>query len=239
MAYKKKTITAGKVKEVTLYHESSCQSPKRPKNKNVNKKQDDKKNERRACKKLYLLMNANFKTSDLYLTLTYSTEPSEEEAKKERKKFIRKLHSRYQKSGIILKYIAITEGNRTHHHILINSVELNIEEIKKMWKLGFIKIQLFMGEPEDCERLANYFMKKSKSTVNNKCKPYGKRWSGSESLVHPVPEVEVVPAGTWRKEPKPIKGYYIDVIIKGFTQHNYPYQFYRMIKIPGGDEKPI
>lgn len=238
MAYKKKTITAGKIKEVTLYHESNCQSPKRPKIKNTSKERDDKKNERRACKKLYILMNANFKSGDLYLTLTYKNEPTVEEGKKEFKKIIRKLHCLYKKAGAVLKYIAITEGKRIHHHILINNVDL-IEEIKKIWKLGFIKMQIFMGEPEDCERLSSYFMKKSKSTGNNVRKTYGKGWSGSESLVHPVPEVKVVHASTWKEEPKPIKGYYIDIVIKGFTQHDYPYQFYRMIKIPGGDEDPM
>ncbi len=236
MAYKKKTITAGKIKEVTLYHESKYQSPKRPKIKKSNKEQDDKKNKRRACKKLYLLMNANFKSGDLYLTLTYEKATSVEEAKKEFKKIIRKLHCRYKKSGAVFKYIAITEGKRIHHHILINNVDLTIDEMKEMWKLGFFKMELFKGEPEDCERLSNYFIKKS---INTERKAYSRGWSGSESLIHPIPEVKVVPASTWREEPKPIKGYYIDIVIKGFTQHDYPYQFYRMIKIPGGDEDPM
>jgi hypothetical protein len=98
--------------------------------------------------------------------------------------------------------------------------------------------QIFMGEPEDCERLASYFMKKSKGTSNTS-KPYGRGWSGSESLIHPVPVVKVVHASTWSKEPKPIKGYYIDTVINGITQYDYQYQFYRMIKIPGGEEDPM
>jgi len=235
MSYKKRTITAGKVKETTLYHTSKCQSPKRPRieNENTKKELNDKKNKKRACKRLYLLMNANFITGDLYLTLTYEIEPTPEEAKKSIERFFDRLRSRYKKLELPIKYIAMTEGKRIHHHILINNIGLGVKEFKKIWKLGFINMQIFMGEPEDCERLANYFMKKG---TKGEEKIWSQNWSSSRSLIRPVPEIDEVAAGTWREDPKPIKGYYIDVIQRGHTEHNYPYLFYRMIKIPGSDE---
>jgi len=243
MPYIESTIIAGKVKELTKYHTFRYKSPKRPRSKNQNTttEQQKKINERSAYKKLYLDINANFQEDDLYLTCTYnkeSKEPNPEEAKLFFSKYIRKLRCLYKKAGAVLKYIGITEHQkrRMHHHILINNIGLGINQIKKLWNFGFMKIQIFAGEPEDCERLASYFIKESNNTFNTEEKVHGLRWISSKNLIHPVPQLKVVHAGSWLKEPKPAKGYYIAFVKRGVTENNYPYQFYRMIKIPDSDE---
>lgn len=244
MSYKKKTIIAGKVKEVTYCHAARNSSTKRPrrKNENVTSEQQRKGNERRSYKTLYLLMNANFKEDDLYLTLTYNKnkeEPTPENAKKELDKLLKKLRYRYKKLGFAFKYIGITEckKKRIHHHLLINNIGISISNIKKLWNFGFVKMQIFAGEPEDCERLANYFVKESNNTFNTEDKVHGLRWISSKNLIHPVPKVETVPASTWRENIKPSKGYYIAIDIKGQTEQGYPYRFCRMIKIPGTEDE--
>ena len=237
MPYIEETITAGKVKEVTKYHTFKYQPPKKSRRKKTNDTPETqaKGNERRAEKKLRMLLNENFKENDLYLTLTYEKDtPDAAEAKSNITKFVRKLRDCYKKIGSALKYIGVTEykKKRIHHHMLINNaIGIGKGIIKKVWPFGFLKVDLFGGEPADCERLASYFIKETSKTFNTDEKVHGLRWIESKNLIHPVPEKRVVHAGAWREEPKPPKGYYIDVVKSGINQHDYPYQFYRLIKI--------
>lgn len=239
MPYIESTVNAGKIREVTKYHTRRYESPKRPRGKNEHTTtiQQAKINERSALRKLYLLINANFKPNDLYLTLTYEKNiPTPEEAKGNLSKFLRKLRDKYKKLGGVLKYIGITEHHkrRIHHHLLINKIGIGISHIKKFWQFGFSKVQLFTGEPEDADRLANYFIKESNNAFNTDDKVHGVRWVASKNLIHPIPdqvEKKVVHASSWREEPKPPKGYYVAFVHRGFTEQQYPYQFYRLVKI--------
>jgi len=244
MSYKKKTIKAGKVIDTTDYHTVRNSSTKRPRRENQNPTPaiQAKSNERRAYEKLYYVINANFHEDDLYLTCTYGKEmeePKPKEAKKFLSKYLDKLRGLWKKAGAVLKYIAVTEHKkgRIHHHILINNIGLSVKHIKKFWQLGFTKIQTFIGEPEDCERLASYFIKESNNTFNTDDKVHGLRWTSSKNLIHPVPEIKTVHASSWREEPKPIKGYYIAFVKRGFTKNDYPYRHYRMIKIPDKNDQ--
>lgn len=246
MSYKRKTVKAGKVIDNTDYHTFRNSSTKRPRKENQNPTPGPqaKSNERRAYEKLYYLMSANFREDDLYLTCTYGKEmeePKPKQAKKILSKFLDKLRDQWKKAGAVLKYIAVTEHKkgRIHHHILINNIGLSIKHIKKYWQLGFTKIQMYGGEPEDHERLANYFIKESNNTFNASNaddKVHGLRWTSSKNLIHPVAEIKTVHSSSWREDPKPIKGYYIAFVKRGHTENGYPYRHYRMIKIPDKDE---
>jgi len=243
MAYKKRTTVAGKAKFVYWYHTARNNSPKRPrkKNENITSEQQRKNNERRACEKIEIIINANFKEDDLYMTLTHGSdrkEPTPQEAKIIIKKYLDGLRYLYEKNGFKLKYIGTTEHvkGRMHHHLLINNVGISNKLIKKSWGFGFIKIQLFAGEPEDAERVAAYFIKESNNTFNTTERVHGRRYISSRKLIHPKPKLETVSASTWREEVKPSKGYYISVDKRGETADGYPYRFCRMIKIPC-DEK--
>lgn len=244
MSYIEKRVTAGRVKEGMKYHTVRHNSPKRPRAKNTNKTtaRQAKINEDHSREKLYLLICANFKANDYYITLTHGNKkPEPEEAKKSLKKFIYKLRKLYKKAGEILKYIAVTEHKkcRVHHHLLINQIGIGINHIKKFWEHGFPKIQVYVGEPEDAERVANYLIKESNNTFNTPDKIHGLRWTSSKNLIQPKEEKKVVHASSWREDPKPPKGYYVVFVRRGFTEAGYPYQHYRMIKIPGGDEVEV
>lgn len=237
MPYIQEVFTAGKVKEVRKYHTYKYQSKKasRSSKSEVTKEEMSKINAYNAERKLRILLNANFKEDDLYLTLTYREEQEANEAKSQLTKFIRKLRAFYKKLGSVLKYIAVTEykKKRIHHHLLINSDEkIKKSDVNKIWQHGFVKVEFFGGEPEDCQRLASYFIKESNNTFNTEEKVHGLRWVSSKNLIHPVAETKVVKADSWREEPQAAKGYYVDKssIRTWRTRDGYMCQFYRMIK---------
>ena len=97
-------------------------------------------NMKRAEKKLYRTIFCNFSRDDLYITLTYKTEPTYEEAKRNISNFMRRLKRRYRKLGKELKYIYTTEyrGKRIHHHLLIPA-GITRAEINEVWGLGMHK----------------------------------------------------------------------------------------------------
>lgn len=231
MSYIKSVTKAGSVTDVVVYHDPKHNSPKRPRSKNRSKTTETQKkhNDRRSKKTLFYLISANYKADDLYLTLTYRGKepPPPENAKERIGKFLRDLRRIYHKYGIPLKYIITTEASRVHHHLLINNIGIGIAKIKKLWDAGFSKIQLFGGEKEDSERLANYMDKAEK-------KHRKRNWSCSQNLIHPKPVKTVVPASTWREPIKPPKGYYLDKdsVQRGETALSYPYLSYRLIKLP-------
>lgn len=238
MPYKKKTTIAGKVKQIYYCHSLRNSSPKRPKQQNHNPtpEQQKKNDERRACEKLDLIINANFKIDDLYMTITYGSDkkiPSPKESKENIRQFLDKMRYLYQKMGFKFKYIGTTEHvkGRMHHHLLINNVGISSNKIKKLWFFGFVTVKLYGGEPEDAERLASYFIKESNNTFNTDQRVHGRRYISSRNLIIPKPQVDTVSASTWREEIKPSKGYYIVIDEKGYTETGYPYRFCRMIKI--------
>lgn len=245
MAYIKRTTKAGKIIDVENYHTSKHKPPKkkRGKNKATTPAAQIKINEKNSLRDLHYTISANFVADDLYLTNTYaktSELPSPDEMKQNVRKFLRDLRAIYKKHGGVLKYIMITEFQkcRPHHHFLINNIGIGLKQIKKLWNFGMLKLQHFGGEPEDCERLANYFVKESNNTFNLKGEErvHGLRWIPSKNLIKPKPVKEVVHSSSWLEQPKPIKGYYIAFVIRGVTESNYPYRHYRMIKIPGSPD---
>lgn len=242
MSYIEKRVTAGRVKEGMKYHTHRHNSAKRPRAKNTNKttERQAKVNEDNSQKRLYLLICSNFKPNDYYITLTHGNKkPEPKKAKKILKTFIDKLRQAYKKIGAVLKYIAVTEHkkSRVHHHLMINQQNgIGINHIKKFWEHGFRKVQVYAGEPEDAERVANYLIKESNNTFNTQDKIHGLRWTSSKNLKQPKEEKRVVHASSWREDPKPPKGYYVAFVKRGFTEAGYPYQHYRMIKISDSEE---
>jgi len=239
MPYIESIFTAGKLKEVKKYHTYKYKSKKANRNKKseITVEEMAKINAYNAERKLRILLNANFQEDDLYLTLTYQDKtPEAAEAKSHLSKFTRKLRDFYKKIGNALKYIAVTEykKKRIHHHMLINAdAKIKKSDIAKFWDHGFVKVEFFGGHPDDCQRLAKYFIKESQNTFNTDEKVHGLRWISSKNLIHPQPETQIVKADSWRDEPKPVKGYYIDQdSVKIWqTKDGYMCQFYRMIKL--------
>lgn len=246
MSYIEKRVTAGRIKDGMKYHTSRHNSPKRPRAKNTNKTTDRqaKINENNSWQRLYHLICANFKEDDFYITPTYKDMvPGPQEAKQIIKKYTDDLRKFFKKIKVPFKYIVVTEhiGKRIHHHMLISRQPgIRIAHFRQFWEHGFVHLKPYGGEPEDAERMTNYFIKETKNTFNTRDKVHGLRWASSKNLIQPKVEKRVIHASSWREEPKPPKGYYLAFVRSGHTEYGYPYQHYRMIKISeeeGGEDE--
>lgn len=193
-----KRIYSGKILEIEEYQcTQGGRRPRRGRTKPTTEAQQ-KLNMINSKKKLVRLINTNFVQGDLYITITYSKMPTDEQAKKELAKFMRRLRTYRKNSGLSeLKYISVTEQgeNRVHHHILVNS--MSMDEVQKLWPHGRITISRLDPDYE-YEWLARYLAKEEK--------PGGKRWNQSRNLKRPVEKIKEVKR-IILEEPKPPKGY--------------------------------
>lgn len=239
MAYIKKTWRTGKVIEVEKSHTGRYGAPgqKRAQKGKPTKEQIKKQNERNAQKKLRRLINANFTEDDLHLILTYRLEcrPDPEGARKHLRKFLSQLRGKYRKSGTELKYIVATEwkSKAIHHHLIVNRTEDGDKLIRELWQWGRPRFVL-LDDTGDYKKLAEYLIKETEKTFREAGNPNKQRYSCSRNLVRPEPEVEIIKASTFRKDPKPIKGYYIvkDSVVTGVNSYTgFLYQFYTMRRL--------
>lgn len=169
-----------------------------------------KVNQRNAERSLTMKMNNNFKGGDLHITLTYKTEPTAAEAKKDKEKFLRRLKYRFEKTGAVLKRIDVTEyeNKRIHHHIVISYIEPAV--IEKLWDKGWVKVSV-LDDSGNYKRLAEYLIKETSKTFRNPDCPNKRRYNCSNNIVTPAIKREEVSAREVNKELKPLKGYYIDM----------------------------
>ena len=199
-------------------------------------------NFRNKMKRLRRLIQNNFTEEDFHIVLTYRKDnrPQVEEAKKLLRSFHGKMKRRYEKYSEEYRWICVTEYRTAaiHHHLVINSIEgVNmIKLLKECWQQGHINITP-LYQDIDVEGLAEYLLKETKDTERKKryegvSQPSG--YNASRNL-KPVKKItKIIRSNEWRKEPMPLKGYYIDKnsIASGVSElTGYGYQYYRMIKI--------
>ena len=243
MPYFERVVTAGKVVEVKKFFSSRMgrkggsrkgwETPTEEKAKEVN--------ERKAVDKLRWLMFENFKKGDGHIILTYRKKQGLEEAKKALDSFTRKMRRKCQKLGLVFKYIVVTEhkSGRTHHHMIAEKGLFDL--IAEVWgENGAARVTYITGY-EHLANLAEYFVKETRKTFQEKDSPYRKRWNASTNLKRWKEEIREVSANSWRLKPKPTrkirgKRYYLDQSVgNGAGVLNYectftglPCQFYRL-----------
>jgi hypothetical protein len=163
MHWYKKIIKAGPLREEIVYksirkinkpHSSRCLGRK--------SKSSEKQRLRNLmeCKRrVQRLICNNFTTKDLYITLTFREDISDEDCQREFTNFVRRCKNYCKKHmNKDFKYIGCTQRGekkgRWHAHVVISYIEFNILR-DKLWKKGGIKIE---GLYEDgaYERLAKY-----------------------------------------------------------------------------------
>lgn len=168
-----------------------------------------KVNLRNAVRNLTAILNNNFELGDYHLTLTYSSEPSRERAREDRRKFLRNIKSYCDRRGIEWKWVAVTEyeNHRIHHHIVCSG--LDPEVISSRWKHGWVNFKQ-LDESGNYYRLAEYLIKETEKTFRLPDSVNKKRYSASGSIVIPQTRREEVSERVLDKELKPYKGYYID-----------------------------
>ena len=187
--YVVKTIKSGDMIESEIYpvYERKNDTPRVDKEKDSKDSQKNL-NDRNARKKIVRLVNANFGKNSLALTLTYQDKylPTESQAKKDVKNYIRRLKTYLKKNNLPeLKYIYVIEfvdeeeqhkskKIRVHHHVIINSMDRDIAE--DLWAKGRAEAKRL--EPDDfgLEGIARYMLKLQKGS---------KRWYASRNLKKP------------------------------------------------------
>ena len=199
-----------------------------------------------AIRKLTAILNENFTTDDIFLTLHYEKEnrPEDEEtAKYQLKVFLKKLKLLYENKGLKFFYVkttAIGERGGLHHHVIIPK-GAEQREVTKLWK-EVIKASHKARPPEfralydtnEYSSLAAYFCQQGEKSGKEKVKN-ARKWVCSRNIKRPVPQQsEDVYEIKWKEPPTPKRGYYIDTdsICAGCNPiTGKPYLFYQMIKL--------
>ncbi len=197
-----------------------------------------RQNERNKVKRVQRLIIANFGEGDWHLTLTHRKEmrpDTMEEARGYLKRFLDSMRAAYKRAGYPFKYIYVTERGKKgacHHHLIIEDIAapaLNTKElVMEHWTHGTRNFSP-LYEDGEFEDLAEYLVKKEPKEEGAGCS-----YTHSRNLAMPVPKRERIHRKTWRKDPRPKKGFYIvkSSVVNGINPvTGYPYQHYTMRRI--------
>jgi len=208
----RETIVAGRT-IIQAYRASTRvktkKGEKRKKKTNPTPEAVKKINLRNAVRNLTAILNNNFEFGDYHLTLTYSSEPSRQQAKEDRKKFLRNMKNYCDRRGAQWKWVAVTEyeNHRIHHHIVCSGIDPEV--IASRWKHGWVNFKQ-LDESGNYYKLAEYLIKETEKTFRLPDSVHKKRYSQSGSIVIPQIRREEVSERLLQKELKPYDGYYID-----------------------------
>lgn len=238
--YVEKTITAGKTVETYRYYSirtGGVPEGKRRRKLTPTPERIERANLRHRTDRLRQLMNANFNDEEYWsMTLTYKTEPeSIRQVRNDAADFVKRLRKCAKLFGTELKFIyCIGAGkHRRHIHITVNALP-DMAIFAGCWTHGHVSMtQLYSnGQYRD---LADYYIKNAIDTKQQESergeKP-GQMYVCSKNLTQPKETRKVINAKTFREEPIPKKGYYIekDTVYNGFTMSGFPLLHYTQIK---------
>ena len=193
-----------------------------------------KYNNQKRAEKLQLLMLINF-DKGYHITLDYPKDNrpyTYEEAEEILKKFLYKMSRRLKQKDKKFKYIAITERGKKrealHHHIIIESDPLILEELKRNWGHHYKLFQMY--EEGAYKDLAEYICKIETKEEQTKGKS---KYHRSRNLKEPLVKTRIV-AGPFDDEPYVPKGYeYVEgSLVSGFNDYSgIRFQKYMVRKI--------
>lgn len=199
MAKRKKIIRAGRLVLGIIYTSPTPRDPEhvRAAKSKASTAARQRMNFKTACRKLELLLAANFGPRDIVLTLTYRDADLPQDkaaAVRHMRRFIRALRSERLKANNDLRYIYVTESKhehgRWHHHLVLNGTGDDLATVRRLWKWGD-DIQMELLDMYGYESLAKYLTKEPKDG-NHKV---GERmWAQSKYLQKPAIETG------WAKE---------------------------------------
>ncbi len=199
----------------------------------------EKCNQRKAERKVTILLNANFHPGDWHLVLDYTQEHRPEttrQARKNMKPFMEKLRRIYRKAGMEVKYVVAVEFGKKgglHHHLIINSLPEAMEAIRIRWPFGRVHFNL-LDDTGEYSKLASYILKNRKYWKEAGGK--GKQYSRSLNLFEPETKKEVITTSDgYYEKPREKKGYHLkkDTEIHFTTEAGWPYMRYILVKEGG------
>lgn len=156
-------------------------------------------NAKLSWQKLMLILAANFRSSDLVVTLTYrdGSLPIHREAADRRLDYlIRNLRAHRKKQGQSLVYARITEGyhsgGRLHHHLIINATGQDFDIIRQLWSRDGDDVDFEQFGVDGAERWAKYLTKEPREKGR---RHVGDRtWRTSRNVRKPIVRYEMVDA---------------------------------------------
>lgn len=123
-------------------------------------------NAKMSWQKLMLVLAANFKRTDLVVTLGYrdrNLPRNREDADKKLGNLIRALRAYRRQLGQELIYVRVTEGyhsdGRLHHHLIINATGQDYDIIRQLWSKNGDNIDFEAFGPDGPERWGKYLTK--------------------------------------------------------------------------------
>ena len=164
-------------------------------------------NDKNARKYLERLINENFGTGDIWITLTYDDEhlPADgdfDAALKDVQLFFNRINYRRKKKGLPnAKYVYITaydsgEEIRWHHHIIMDGA-LDMDTVESCWgQSSRNEVRRIQEDEDGLSGLANYIIKQKDRLKSEK------RWRSSRGLKKP--DIKVVHS----KQPEKGRGNY-------------------------------
>lgn len=193
--YATKETYAGDQLEIEIYPEFTKAQAEAAGVKLVDKAKQQKAqrelNSKNSRKRFWRLCEHNFNNNDLWITLTYSVEPSGiDEAIANMQKFLRNINGKRRRRGLPnAKYLYVTEevsedGEvvRIHHHLFMDG-QLDIDTVMNTWKHGgrneYRKVE---KDENGIKGAATYTTKPAQDTKHRK---HRKRWNGSTNLEQP------------------------------------------------------
>lgn len=204
----KKIIQAGALVLEAIYPRGNAHDAPRSRagKKKLSSAAQQRMNLKHSYQKLELMLAANFRPGDLMITLTYDDEhlPTKRTAATNRLKLFRAAlaaRRRDKRRGDMVMIFntenAFGEG-RWHHHLVVNNVGEDFEEIRKLWPWGTnIEIRkLKLDREHSYESLARYLCKEARE------RPGLRSWSYTRNCRHPEVESFPVPDDTPLQPPK-------------------------------------
>ena len=238
MPYVEEICRAGRVVETRKYYTARYHrlGIQRQKNYRPTPKEQARVNDRHAEMKIRREINENFGPGDLYLTITFKKElrPEVQQIPRILEKYWAALRKAFRGEGQELRYIVVAEvGERgaVHFHAVIPKFDVQV--VSELWKYGAVSIKSLDSSGQYAQ-LASYLIKQTSKTFRSGNSPFKRRWNSSRNLRKPKIIKRVVGRNSWKKKPKPLKGYYleqektVDGEIFGFE-----YQFYSMVQLQG------
>lgn len=231
MATKRKEYDFGDVIEREEYHDGKYGAPgkKREKKREATPEDIARVNQWQKTKKARHRILKYFGKNDYFVTITYRRDarpPDMETAKKQFRKLVEFIRTKYRKQEVELRWIRnIERGPKGawHIHMILNRIPDTDIILQEAWKLGKIHIQL-LYESKSFQKLAEYITKTNEKGESS--------YSTSRNM--PLPEPEVKKLKRFPREAKPKKGYYIEkeTYYEGINPvTGYRYRHYTLIKI--------
>lgn len=190
------------------------------------------------------IMAENFKDGDLLVTLDYKKENRPEGSdrmQKDFKNFYDRLKRRLKKLGLPPpKYIRVMEVGKKgarHHHLVMQETDLKL--LRECWREGGIHVDPLYTDG-NYRKVAEYFVKYVKKTMETEEKETKKLWYPSRGLKKPVIGKPKLIKGRELGQIKVPKGYYLDQdsVRRGVSSYDGHETFcYTLVMLPGYSRK--